>query len=315
MNSTHDTLATVAFFVAALCMGGCASRMTTPPPPSGTIPSAGGAAGYQHGADRTRFVAGVQSVRLGEHGYAKLTGSEGTFAVDTVNGSAYGVPKANARSQQLAPFGKSPAEHDASVTDYFRRSGIPADQIGSAQGRMLLEATGRGDDAVRAAPKVKAYYSVLQRVVDGIAVPDSFAWARINARGEVVEEAVYWPAISRETLASAQKLREAWADDNRRRELTGRIHIDNSRAATVAIRHASASSHDAFEAFASIDITVNVTAPGAQRAATAEDQTSAPGVGYVRHFDIDGKELRLPQERFVLDRKFPARKATPAPQQ
>ena len=244
---------------------------------------------------------------MSEHDYAKRRGDQGTFAIDQKNGSTYGVPKANARAQLLVPFGKSPAEHDAFVLDYFRKCGIPAEQIGAVQGRMLLEATGRADEKEQAVPKVKAYYSVLQRVVDGIRVPDSFAWARANEKGEIVDEAVYWPALSRETLTSAQRLRDAWSDEYRRRELSARIHGDDPRTA-VAIRHSAASSHDAFKEFASIDVYVSVAAPGPEQVPTASATSSLSHVSYIRHFNLEGTELQLPQELYGLARKYTARK-------
>jgi hypothetical protein len=68
----------------------------------------------------------------------------------------------------------------------------------------LLEANGRSDETTRTIPRITAYYSVVERAVDGIPVPDSFAWARANSESRIVEEAVYWPALPRDVLAEAK---------------------------------------------------------------------------------------------------------------
>jgi hypothetical protein len=301
---------TIVILATALCAGGCATPVRIPDPPSGVIAAAdGGVPGYQHGNDRSHFSSGARTRRVIEHGYSKLVGDEGTLAIDQINGSAYGVPKANSQSQKLAPYGKSAADHDAFVREYFSKNGIPADQIGAAQGRTLLEVTGRSDEQERPTPKVTGYYTVLQRIVDGTPVTDSFAWARVNVDGQIVEEAVYWPAISADVVANLKQLRDTVSDPKRRHELAVRIPVDASNA-RLAIRHSAASSHDPFEAFASIDVLVKVMSPGAQQPLNY-DSTTAPvvsEVGYVRHFDIEGKEMFLPQERFRLVQKYPARK-------
>jgi hypothetical protein len=311
MNTDNLVLVRSLLAVAALALGGCATPVkTSDPPPSGVIAAPeGGASGYQHGADRSRFSVGAGSLRATEHGYFKLTGAEGTLALDQFNGSVYGVPKAASSAQKLPPLGKAPAEHDAFVLDYFRKSGVPADQIGAVQSRMLVEVTGRSDEKERAVPHVTGYYSVLQRVVEGIPVADSFAWARANAEGKIVEEGVYWPALSRETLAQARQLRAAWSDEKRRNALAERIHGQDPRA-HVAIRHSSASSHDPFEAIACVDVYVNVATPGDE--SQAKSSAAQSQVAYIRHFDIGGAELHLPQERFHLTNDFPARKTAPA---
>ena len=78
--------------LVVLDASGCATQVKTPEPPSGVIAvPEGGASGYQHGADRSRFSVGAGSYRATEHGYFKLTGAEGTLALDQFNGSVYAV--------------------------------------------------------------------------------------------------------------------------------------------------------------------------------------------------------------------------------
>lgn len=293
---------TILILTAALAAG-CVTQVRVPDRQSGVIAATdGGVIGYQHGADRSNFAVGAHAHRTLEHGYLKHVGSEGTFAIDRVNGSAYGVPKASAHSQHLGPYGKSPNDHNAFVRAYFVKSGIPVEQIGAVKGRTLLEATGTADEKERATPKVTGYYTVLERTVDGIPVADSFAWARVNAEGQIVEEAVYWPAIAGAVIAKARQLREVRDDPKRRHELATRISADAS-SAQIVIRHSSASSDEPFEGFASVDLLVKVMAPGTEQSPNYDKTTLMPQTAYVRHFDIDGKELFLPQERLRLPRQ------------
>jgi hypothetical protein len=301
--------------VGTLMLGGCAADTRIPDPPSGTIEvTDGGARGYQHGADRSKFAVGVGAHRVNEHGYLKLTGADGTIARDQLNGSVFSVPKARAPGQRLTPYGDSPAAHNRFVLDYFRANGLPADQIGRVQGRMLLEATGRSDEQERAVPHVTGYYSVVERVIEGIPVEDSFAWARVNSAGVVVEEGVYWPGLPRTTVEKARQLRDAWKDQKRRSELLDRVHGEDPRT-EIAIRHSSAGSHDPFEAFACIDVHVDSTPPATNRALRDSTNGGLSQTSYVRHFDLSGNEIRLPQERFQLTRDAPTsrRSSTQAP--
>src|ERR1700760_1905620 len=130
--------------VVTLTLSGCAMQVKTHEPSPGVITAAaGGADGYQHGADRSGFSVGAGRHRTNDHGYFKVTGTEGTIAVDETNGSAYAVPKARSDAQRRPPFGQTPAEHDRFVLDYFKKSGVPLEQIGSVSSRVLVGGPGR----------------------------------------------------------------------------------------------------------------------------------------------------------------------------
>ena len=306
---------TRALAVAAtilLYVGGCANVEVSPTPRQGPIPEAGGGVpGYQHGgAEGTKFAIGQNSRRSSQYGYLKQTGDEGTLAIRQSNGSVFGVPNARAASLKLPPYGNSPQDHDRYVRDYFVRLGLPADQVQAVRTMTLLEASGRTDETTRTIPRATAYYSVLNRSVGDVTVPDSFAWARVNSEGIIVQQGVYWPALPSNVVADATRLKGLLADPARRRAFESRTSLD-STAATVAIRHASAN-EDQFNAFASLDITVRVSA-SAQRATDARNasESSSGGAAVVRHFDIDGVERFLPQESLNLAGKYPARKDVP----
>ena len=65
-----------------------------------------------------------------------------------------------------------------------------------------------------------------------------------------------------------------------------------------------------FEAIACVDVYVNVPSPGGE--SQANSSVTQSQVAYIRHFDIHGGELHLPQERFRLTNDFAARKTPPA---
>jgi len=317
---------------ALLSLAACATMNVPPPPRQGLIPAGdGGAAGYQHGIDGSRFVVGQNTRRLVQYGYllmlaeygdtsprgrkrhcilrasVKLTGDEGTVAISRGNGSTFGVPHARASTLRMPPFGASPQEHDAFVRDYFVKLGLPADQVDEVRCMTLLEANGRSDETAQAIPRVTAYYSIVKRVVEGIAAPDSFAWARANSEGRIVQEGVYWPVLPRGVLDEARRFKDILSDDQRRRAFQSRIPGDISKA-TLAIRHASATEGH-FEVFASLDVMTR-SSPAAPRSDARQRATdsSVGGMTVIRHFDINGTERFLPQEKLNLKDRYPERK-------
>ena len=269
-----------------VALNGCTSLRSTAPPASGLIqPPPGGVPGYQHGADRSLFILGDSPRDMAEPGYIKRVGSEGTLAVLASNGSVAGIPNAQGRALQLGPYGVTPQDHDRFVRDYFERSGIPGTQIRAIKTATLLEASGASDDVSTARPKVTAYYSVVERAVDGVPVPDSFAWARVNRDGQVVAEGVYWPALPPGVLARAHRMSQG----NPLPQIERAIEARPAEALVnhhVAIRHSSADYDGSFAAHASIDVHVRLAAT-----ARADARTSL-----VRHFNEEGAEFQLPQE-------------------
>jgi hypothetical protein len=91
MMRPGGSLLCVAVVVSATCVG-CATAQR---PSRGLIATdQGGAVGYQHRFERSRFVtgpSGAQLRRLEEHGFAKVVGPEGVFATDLRNGLVVAV--------------------------------------------------------------------------------------------------------------------------------------------------------------------------------------------------------------------------------
>jgi hypothetical protein len=278
---------------AALFPIACSLREAPPPPARGPIGApAGGAAGYQHGSEGSKFVLGGATSRIAEHGYSKLVGPQGTLAVDLRNGSVFARPRSTADALARAPFGGSPAAHDRFVQDYFAGLGLPRDQVLAIRGMTMLDGSGRSADAVKPKLRLTAYYSVVQRTVAGVAVPDSFAWARVNVDGAVVEEGVYWPALPAAAVAGARDMAVVLADPRRRAPLDAQVPAGSDAA--VAIRHTSATTDQPFRAFASYDVVIRPGQVGLPSPAGGRPTTA--GMTYTRHLDASGHDLRLPQE-------------------
>jgi hypothetical protein len=294
--------------IAALVLTGCAAPSLREWPAQGAIaPEPGGVGGYQHGPQHSQFVAGAHSRIKEQYGFLKRVGDQGTFAVSRANGATFAIPKAGAASLRLAPYGASAEAHDAFVKDYFLKLGVPADQVGSVRTMTLVEATGAATQETHAMPRIVAYYSVLQRAVDGIPVPDSFAWARVNTRGEVVQEGVYWPALPARAIDEAREFRKRLADGAEREQFAARVKAPGGKV-MLAIRHSGAElSGPAFECFASFDVeTRSVPAP---RAAPQEEyRAEVHAESVTRHYDASGAERRLPQEMLSVAAKYTATK-------
>ena len=79
---------------------------------------------------------------------------------------------------------------------YFKAAGLPPEQIGGVHVNTLM--AGGGMVGARSSDRLVGYYSVVERVVDGMPVGDSYAWARFNIDDDVVEEEVFWPELPSE---------------------------------------------------------------------------------------------------------------------
>lgn len=275
----------------------------------GTIASdEGGAFGYQHSIERSRFITGgsVDQRRLiEEFGFSKVVGPNGVFATNLRNGLVIatqnaGGDKSGAGPQQdykKAEHMLDPNKQNTMVMDYFVAAGIPRDQVGGIQALTSLSASGRAEDAASLRLKVDGYCSVLERVVAGkFPVADSIAWASLDNQGKSISESVYWPAVPAKALADARLLAELTTGP-RRAEYLARLPA-GLPAGTVVIHHSAATDEGPFEALAAYDVIDDrgVSAEGADKMSKAP----VGGVSTIRHFDAEGKERRLLSERLSL---------------
>jgi len=296
-------------FVIALTIS-CADTKVPQAPNAGIIQTdSGGVVGYQHGLEHSRFIVGTNGRAVSEFGFIKVVGTEGTFAVDAANGAVIAIPNARSAEQQRAVWYTLGADrHNQQVLAYFVAAGIPQDQIGGVHATTSLYASGGADDSSAAQPKIAAWQSILQRVTNGVPVIDSVVWARMNEQGKVISEWVYWPPISGKTIGEARRLRAMLSQESERAAFLSRLPRDLPPG-EVVIRHSSATVSEPFEVFASYDVVERKTARDLKSSSDANGMTL--GVSVVRHFDVEGNERKLPQERRSPSGDFPAEKRPP----
>ncbi len=124
----------------------------------------------------------------------------------------------------------------------------------------------------------------------------------MNEHGNVRSEWVYWPAIPAKALADARRLEEL----ARSSEFLARLPA-GLRDGQVVIRHSSATTQGQFDVFASYDIAERRSSP--EKTLGNYPTNVNQVVHVVRHFDVDGVERRLPQERRNLGGEYsPERK-------
>jgi hypothetical protein len=249
-------------------------------------PKTAGAA-FRHLRSASRFNVGKDAREVREAGFTKTVGSEGVFATHDTTGAVYSVPNATASAARARPL-SDPKAHTEQVLAYFKGSGVPQDEIGGTHITTAMAAEGTAGEAPhQVKPRLVGYYTHLDRVIDGIPVVGSMAWARLSDAGEVVEESVYWPAISSNTVAGARALAAIAADPAKEASLRSAITRNAPDAAglkgRVIIKHTPGHESPEFVEAAVYDVEI----------------TNIGGKGATVHksFDIVGKQVRLPHER------------------
>ena len=222
----------------------------------------GGAAGYQHGLDRSRVDLGADPRTVDERGFLKVVGATATFAVDAANGAAATIPNASrlAAVEQGAPRPQDSGRHNQQAVDYFVAAGIPRDQVGGVDALTLLAAHGETRSSQQPQPEVIGYQSALKRSIGGVLVADSVAWARLTDRSEVVSEGVYWPALPRAAIADAAEFVRRVNDEQQRQSFLANLPA-GLPAGEVVIHHSPATARGEFQAVATYDVAAPVYAP------------------------------------------------------
>jgi hypothetical protein len=304
----------ICFHVAIVLSIACVGSARAQSPSAGLITSDdGGASGYQHSLERSRFRTGAGAAevrRLEEHGFAKMVGTEGVFATDLRNGLVVAVQSRSAnKGEPRAADAVSitnvmdPNRHNEQVVEYFVAAGIPRDQVGGIHANTYLSSSGSTKEERAPVPKVEGYASILERKIEQYAVVDSIAWARMTEQGNVISEWVYWPAIPAKILADARRLEEQIAPGNT--SFWARLP-SGLPPGKVVIRHSAATAEGPFEVYASYDVVERTESTLPARDKNLGD-VKVISVN-VRHFDVDGDEIRLPQERRNNGADFPPKK-------
>jgi hypothetical protein len=282
MNSMTTTRGSVSHFLGCALMVGLGGCGTTAEPASsspdmvGLTKSSTEGAGFVHSANNSRFHLGANPVTMMEFGLSKLVGTDGVFATVPETGWVLAIPNATSPSRSAAPLTRSADVHNKTVVDYFTGAGLPADQVGGVNAHASVTGSGSGPVNISNG-EFAGYTSVITRVVAGIPVPDSFAWASFNINGEAVEEQVYWPTVPASAVQEAKALQAVVSDPVRFAALASKLPT-NVDGGQVVIRHSAGSERTTFEVVASYDV------------------VERGELGQVRHFDQSGAEFRMASE-------------------
>lgn len=93
---------------------------------------------------------------------------------------------------------------------YFTSAGLPTDQIGEIRLSTLMRRHGSDLDHGPPPPaEFMGYTTILTRVLDGVRVEGSFAWAQFSADGSVVSEQVWWPEIPQAAADQARTMKNS----------------------------------------------------------------------------------------------------------
>jgi len=258
----------------SLAITACSSERPQEPPSAALDTGAANVvAGYAHAFSRSAFHIGSDTTQTRAGNVDKFVGSEGTFAVNRINGAVTATPHAGAASELAPPLTTNVNLHNETVRKYFTSAGLPPDQIGQIDIGSSMISSGRVGEA-NGRPRFLGYTSTVTRKVAGYPVVESVASARMNASSEVVHEHVYWPELPLSVVDDARALDALIHDPSRSRRYLAALPNQGADG-RVVIHHKSSSELSSFEAKAYYDVLVNKV---------------------WHHFDIHGVEIRLPQE-------------------
>ncbi len=291
-NMKH-LLAPVAFSLLASCGQVTDSKPSQGTTPAATTPSTPAPVsqgpmvrGYAHQKEASLFRLGSGVTYLSKQNLSRSIGSEGVFVVHELNGMSMAVPNASAHVLTLPSMFDNAEAHNQHTLTYFQNAGIPKDQISGVE--TSYEGVGGGSlNEVHEtnAPIMTAHYSILRRSIDGIPVPDSFAFARFANDGSIVTEGVHWPAVPQKAVDEAKLMATAMKDPQQASAMRAKLPAGQVQ---VSIRHTSFVESLKTSAYASYEVMVS-------------DKTTAV---HHRHFDLNGAEFKLTEQAAVAPASF-----------
>jgi hypothetical protein len=250
---------------------------------AGALTIASPLTGYVHTANASRFALGASGVfEREEFDMHKVVGPHGVFATHVKTQMTIGIANADAPARARPPLSKDWNVHNNSVRSYFVRSGVPEAQILAVSEMPVVMGGGlaTGEPINPATAQLDYYFSMVKRKTPaGVPIEDSYAWARINADGDVVMESVYWPEIPVDVLNEAELLQSIVSDEAKHEQFLGLLPAaasDKQRQGRVVVHHTSGAWSGIFAARAAFDV---------------------PDGTRVVHYDSTGRAFRLPSEK------------------
>jgi hypothetical protein len=240
-----------------------------------------GADGYVHDLSRSRFKIGHNTVvELDTPTFRRWRGSFGAWAIDLTNNWSMGILDADAPT---GPYILDEAVQGDRVRRYFIEAGLPADQIRDVRTTYQVIGGGPMNEGPQSTPvQLHSITSILTRSVKGIPVAESLAWAKMTTSGDVDVECVFWPAIDVNVVGRAIAFAQRMADPSGRAAYLAKLPARVYKEGGVVIHHSDPSVHATPTSYVSYDVTL-----------------APEGHAAMRHFDENGGELQLPQERAV----------------
>jgi hypothetical protein len=221
-----------------------------PTPSSSSLP------GYAHLLSNSHFAMGTSPVARTEYGMDKIVGSEGTFATFPITQMVLAVPNADAPSKQVARYPGAGSDHNAAVLAYFVGAGLPQNQVGPIEVHSRVRGSIQTSGSLSTStPELVAYTSYVTRQVGGVQIADSYAWARLNANGDVVTESVYWPEIQGSVVDDATAFSAVLADPAATASFYASLPSDVlAKTGTLYVHHTPGNWNGAFEAVTTFDM-------------------------------------------------------------
>ncbi len=189
------------------------------PPASGP----GIAAGFRHTLSKALPSGSMSPLRTetGADGTTRHFTDTGVF-VEMANGYSSFSLNGHGSLDKYTPFSNNAETHNSRVKSYFLAAGLPASQIGDVSIATLMREGGTASlaDTQR---ELLGYMTILRRVVDGVPVATSCAWAQFNAEGRVVAERVWWPPLAESTRTQLAEFSAVISNAARKSEFNDRL--------------------------------------------------------------------------------------------
>lgn len=286
-------------FCTSIAVGQLVNCTDSPPPSSGeaqghvlaSLNSVAPGKEFRHTLHRSRFRIGQIIQAAQDSTIERTVGEGGVFAINLLNGAALATPSARSNGAKrdaveevprFRALSTDPSVHTARVLSYFKAAGLPMEEVGGTH--VTTEMAGRASKVQRVIRPENTYFVAytthLERVLAGVPVVNSQAWATFDVDDNVESEGVYWPAIPMDVVEQSIRLRDIVADPSRlnalRTDISKNIHDLGDTPGRVVIAHTSP------------------TFGGTPAFVAAYEVVSHSSPAIIRHFDEKGSLLQLP---------------------
>jgi len=215
--------------------------------------------GAQYDVTKSHFAFGGPPVRGDENGLVRWVGPDGVVAID-VSGAELGLMNGGAAETNLPDWSNDPVALGAHVREYFLSFGVAGCQMPETQAF-----GGSGGSTIG-----------IERLVDGIPVAESLAYARFNNNEQTTSEAFYWPTVPAAVVDAARALHARLADPTMAAAYKALLPAADQGEGEVLIHHTGSSSTAAFASAATYDV---------------QEDGGLLGMGRVASFDAMGHDV------------------------